>query len=475
MDNKIRFVRIFPWRWVSKKGSCDVDPVALKANWHYNWNISLNSSLDWEYVAIRQQPYWPGLGQDWRARGVNHLSGFNEPDNPVEDAYKNLTPPGSVSDAVARWPELLGTGLRVGAPAVTDGGFNWIRDFINEAEAAGHRVDYVPVHYYRSYWNKTDPAGAANQLYSFLKSIYDVAQRPIWLTEFNNGANWTDNAHDPDVTQNRNAIEAMINMMDGTPWIERYAIYSHVEWFRQTHYDDGSITPMGTMYRDHVAPIGYLQEVPAAGVSAAAHFTFDGDLRDGLVNGNDAMAVGAPVFTAGKYGEAISLDGSTDYLQLPAQLGDSNDFTFAAWVNWNGGGNWQRIFDFGAGGTDNYVFLTPKSGTNTLRFGIRQAGADQFVETTVLPTGAWTHVAVTISNTTAKIFVNGVLRATNTAFTFDPGDLNTKYNYLGKSQWPDPLFAGKLDDVRFLTSALSDAQIARSPETLHRSLPARHS
>ncbi|HET6407945.1 MAG TPA: LamG-like jellyroll fold domain-containing protein, partial [Chthoniobacteraceae bacterium] len=460
LENKIRFIRIFPWRWVSKKGSCDVDPVALKANWHYNWNISLNSTRDWEYVAIKQQPYWPGLGQDWRARGVNHLSGFNEPNNPVEDAYENLSPPGSVSDAVARWPELLGTGLRVGAPAVTDGGFNWIRDFINQADAAGHRVDYVPVHYYRSYWNKTDPVGAANQLYSFLKSIYDVAQRPIWVTEFNNGANWTDNAHDPDVTQNRDAIDAMINMMDNTPWIERYSVYSRVEWFRQTHYDDGSITPMGAMYRDHVAPVGYVQEVPAPGISAAAHFSFDGDFRDALVNGNDAMAVGAPIFAAGKYGAAISLDGSTDYLQLPAQLGDSTDFTFAAWVNWNGGGNWQRIFDFGAGGTDNYLFLTPKSGTNTLRFGIKQGGSEQTLDTAVLPTGTWTHVAVTLTGSTAKIFVNGTLRATNSGMTFNPGDLNTKYNYLGRSQWPDPLFNGKLDDVRIFTTGLSDAQVA---------------
>src|SRR5690606_8465241 len=135
------------------------------AKWHYNWNISANSTADREYAAIRQQPYWPGLDQDWKARGINHLLGFNEPNNPVEDAYKNLTPQGSVSDAVARWPDLLATGLRVGAPAVTDGGYGWIADFINQANAAGVRVDYVPVHYYRSYANKNDPAGAAAQMY----------------------------------------------------------------------------------------------------------------------------------------------------------------------------------------------------------------------------------------------------------------------------------------------------------------------
>src|SRR5690606_32229250 len=102
LEGTVSFVRVFPWRWVSKKGSCDVDPAALNARWYYNWNISANSTRDREYVAIKQQPNWPGLNQDWKARGINHLLGFNEPDNPVEDAYKNLTPPGSVANAVSR-------------------------------------------------------------------------------------------------------------------------------------------------------------------------------------------------------------------------------------------------------------------------------------------------------------------------------------------------------------------------------------
>ncbi|BCX47538.1 fibronectin type III domain-containing protein [Haloferula helveola] len=461
LNNATSFVRVFPWRWVSKKGTCDTSPDALNAAWNYNWNINSQSTSNWEYVAIKQQRWWPSLNQDWRARGVNHVSGFNEPDNSVEDAYTTLGD-GSRDVAVSVWPELMGTGLRVGAPAVTDGGLWWLEDFMNKANTAGHRVDYVPVHYYRSYWNKDDPVGAANQLYNFLKQVHDMTGLPVWVTEFNNGANWTDNAHDPNTDQNRNAIEAMINRMDSTWWIERYAIYSDVEWFRRTHYDDGSLTPMGAMYRDHQSPIGYQQVVPSAGMSAAAEYDFDGDLRDRLFNGNDGMAVGAPQFVPGKTGEAISLDGQHDYVQLAEPLGDSNDFTFAGWVNWNGGGNWQRIFDFGNGGTDNYVFLTPKSSGNTMSFTIRQNGVDQKVETPTLPAvGAWTHVAVTISDTTAKIFVNGQLKATNSSFTLDPGALQTNFNYLGKSQWPqDPLFGGKLDSLRFHTYALSDAEVA---------------
>ncbi len=459
LDLDVSFVRVFPWRWVSKKGTCDVGPVALNAAWNYNWNISSRSTLDWEYVGIRQQRYWPGLDQDWGYRGINHLSGYNEPNNPVEDAYQTLGD-GSRDVAVASWPDLLGTGLRVGTPAVTDGGVWWLQDFMNKMSAAGHRLDYAPVHYYRSYWNKNDPQGAANQLYNFLKTVHDVTGLPVWVTEFNNGANWTDNAHDPSPEQNRDAIQAMITRMDDTWWIERYSIYSRVEWFRQTHYDDGSITPMGAMYRDHESPIGYVQQVPDPNISSRAHYTFDGSLRDALGRGNEGMAVGAPNFVPGRIGQAIDLDGSNDYVQLPASLGDSNDFTFAGWIKWDGGGNWQRIFDLGAGGTDNYVFLTPKSGGNRLAFTIRDSGSDQSVDGPALPVGVWRHVAVTIADTTATLYVNGAAVGTNTSFTLDPGKLGTRFNYLGKSQYPDPLFNGQLDDLRFLSYPLSAAEIA---------------
>ena len=39
-DDSIRFDYIQPWRWVAKKGSCDIWPADLNAGWWYNWNIS---------------------------------------------------------------------------------------------------------------------------------------------------------------------------------------------------------------------------------------------------------------------------------------------------------------------------------------------------------------------------------------------------------------------------------------------------
>ncbi len=451
LDNQIRFVRVFPWRWVSKKGIAGNIEGPLNVRWVYDWGASRQSPLDWEYVPIKQTQYWPPIADlDPAARRTTHLLGFNEPDRPDQ---ANLT----VAQAIAGWPELLGTGLRVGAPAVADPNTTWIDTFIAQADAAGLRVDFVPVHYYRSHPNGNDPWGAAWNMEQALRSLYARVKRPLWVTEWNNGANWTGDP-DPTYAQQRDAVDAMTWTLDNLPFVERYSIYNWVEDVRRVAWDNGSLTDAGIVYRDRQSPNAVLQELPDAGTSAAAHYSFNGDTRDSSGNGHDGTPVGAPVFVTGKYGQAISLDGATDYVQLSPRLGDSTDFSFTGWVWWNGGGNWQRIFDLGDG-TDRYLCLTPKSGSNTLRFIIKNV-TEQTLETTVLPTGQWVHVGVTIAGNTGKLFVNGALVNTNASMTFNPVDLGTKTNYLGKSQWPDPLFNGRLDDLRFFTTALTDAQVA---------------
>ncbi len=454
LNDKINFVRVFPWRWVSKKGIAGNIGSNLNIKWWYNWNLDQNSTLDKEYVPIRQTRWWPGLNQNWQTRGASHLLGYNEPDNSVE---ANI----AVSDAIWSWPDLLGTGLRVGSPAPTDGGrSSWLYPFVQQADAADLRVDFVAVHYYWCY-NPSNPSGAATQMYNFLKEVHDNTGRPIWVTEWNNGANWT-GCGDPTYAQQAAAIGAMIDMLDSTPWVERYAIYNWVEDVRRVEWDDGWPTDAGAVYRDQVSPIGYLQEVPGSGRSTNAIYHFDENFRDSSGNGNNPLIYGAPKLTAEREGKVLVLDGTDDYLVLPTHIGECTDFTFAAWVYWNGGNAWQRIFDFG-NNTTQYMFLTPSSVSNTLRFGITTSGSgsgEQQVNTSGLPVGQWTHVAVTLNGNVGTIYVNGALRATNTSMTLNPSDFQPSKNYIGKSQWPDPLFNGMIDDVRIADYALNAGQIA---------------
>ena len=451
LDNQVSFIRIFPWRWTSKKGVAGNIWQNLNLQWYYNWSLNQNSSRDVEYVAIRQNQWWPSLNENWKTRGINHLLGFNEPDH-AEQA--NMT----VAQAINTWPTLLATGLRVGAPAVTDGGANWLYSFMDQADAAGLRVDFVPVHYYRCY-DPANPTGAATQFYNYLKGIYDRVKRPIWVTEWNNGANWTGCA-DPTFPQQQAAVAKMIEMLDNTPFVERYAIFNWVEDVRRVQWDDGSLTSAGVTYRDKQSPVSHIQALPDNGTRSIAQFPFDDDTLDSSGHGNNAVAFGSPAYTAGYRGQAVDLDGTNNLLQLPANIARGATFTFAAWVNWDGGGNWQRIFDFG-NDTTHYLCLTPRSGTGTLRFIIRNGGAEQIMETAALPIGQWRHVAVTLSGSTGRLYINGAQVASSSTFSIAPSAFAPRNNYLGKSQFADdPLFNGRLDDVLIADSALVPAQIA---------------
>lgn len=252
LDGKVRFVRVFPWRWTSKKGIAGGIHEGLKLGWYYDWNISQNSTPDLEYVPIKQKRYWPGLDQDWKARGSTHLLGFNEPDRPDQAKM-------TVDEAISAWPELLGTGLRLGSPAVSDGGLGWLYDFMKKADEKKLRVDFVAVHYYRAVADPGDGKAAASQFYNFIKEIHERTGRPIWITEWNNGANWT-GGRDPNAKEQAKAVEEMTKMLDKTPFVERYALYNWVEEGREIKRKDGSLTPAGEIYRDKASPLAYKQE-----------------------------------------------------------------------------------------------------------------------------------------------------------------------------------------------------------------------
>jgi putative hemolysin len=470
LDKQVKFVYVTPWRWTSKKGiSGDPGLGLLNLLWWYNWNISSSSSRDLEYVAIRQTQGWPPLAQNWQSLAINTVLGYNEPDS---SSQANL----SVGAALSSWPDLLATGLRVGSPATTDGGRSgWQYPFVQQADAAGLRVDFVAVHYYWA-WNPADPAGAANQMYNFLLDIWNNTHRPIWITEWNNGANWTDNNPYPPPTyaQQQACISAMQQMLESTKFVERYALYNWVEDARSV-VTNNAATPAGVSYSNQVSTLSYSQTMPDNGTRAFAQYLFETNAQDSSGYANNGMMVGAPAFTNGNHGQAIVLDGTNSYVQLPQNLGKGSAFTFAAWVKWGGGPNWQRIFDLG-NDTSHYLFLTPSSGGGTLRFAINNGSGEQIVESGALTSGSWQHVCVTVNGATAKLYKDGALAATATNFSIAPASFNPVFNYLGKSQFPaNPLFKGALDDVLFADYSLSAAQVAAlvtnsAPQFANRSL-----
>ena len=191
-----------------------------------------------------------------------------------------------------------------------------------------------------------------------------------------------------------------------------------------------------------------------------ARWNFDGNARD-AIGTDDGTPVGAVGYAEGKFGQALRLDGSGAAVTLPAGIADSDKLTVAAWVYWNGGGQWQRIFDFGTG-TEQNIFLTPRSGGNTLRFAIKDNGLEQSVETGQLATGQWVHLAAVLDAETARLYVNGALAASTSGIENSPLQFLPTANSIGDSQYSaDPPFNGMIDDLRMYNDALDGARIAQ--------------
>ena len=200
----------------------------------------------------------------------------------------------------------------------------------------------------------------------------------------------------------------------------------------------------------------------------ALHLRFDEaggtTAADSSGHGWNGTLVGGPVFAAGRINNAVNLSGSSQVVTLPAGVVSAhNDCTIAAWVKPGANSDWSRVFDFGTG-PDNYLFLTPRTGTGVARFAIRTTATPEQVinGSAALTAGVWTHVAVTLSGNTGTLYVNGVAVGTNPAMTLRPSSLgSTTQNYIGDSQFvADPSFSGLVDEFQIYNRALTAGEIA---------------
>jgi hypothetical protein len=201
-------------------------------DWYYNWRTdqiasSSNRSRRVEFVPMVHSA--DNIDDAIRSsRRVRHLLGFNEPDGRGGSHQAGM----SVEEAIALWPRLEATGLRLGSPATTREGTlgrgSWQQRFMAEAERQGLRVDFMAVHYYST-------NGSVDEFRNWLVQVYNTYRRPIWITEFA----YIDWSRPSRATYEANAAFAhnAIRMMETLPFVERHA------WFAANPYSWGGLVP----------------------------------------------------------------------------------------------------------------------------------------------------------------------------------------------------------------------------------------
>jgi autotransporter-associated beta strand protein len=202
-------------------------------------------------------------------------------------------------------------------------------------------------------------------------------------------------------------------------------------------------------------------------VTKYSYWPFDessGTSTTDIWNGRKGTLNTAVTWVPGNFNTALHFDGTaSSYATVPAGVVSTlTDFTISAWVKPDALSTWARIFDFGSG-TSTYMYLAPKGSTGFPRFAIKGGGlAEQGINATAaIPTGIWTHIAVTQSGPVAILYVNGVEVGRNSAMTLNPTIMgSTTQNYIGKSQASaDPILSGSVDDFRIYNKALTPTEI----------------
>ena len=181
-------------------------------------------------------------------------------------------------------------------------------------------------------------------------------------------------------------------------------------------------------------------------------------VADSSGNGNAGTVSGATWTSVGKYGSALSFNGSSARVNVAnsASLQLSGGMTLEAWVDPASVTNvWRDVI---YKGNDNYYLeATSMPGSLPAGGGIMGGGYGEAYGAAKLAANSWSYLAVTYDGSAVRLYVNGSLVSS----TPKTGALATSTNQLqiGGDSLYGQYFSGLIDEVRIYNVALSAGQI----------------
>ncbi len=249
LNNKISFIRVIPWNWVSKKGTAG-DIQYMNNDWFYKWSNNGDSDLNREYTPMA---WGKGAADDDNDIEIiknkyksTHLLAFNEPDdcNGQSGQYGNMC---VVDTSLTYYKNLLKSGLRMVSPACRQGAvFNWLDEFNSKAIQENIRIDVIAVHWYDWASNpenspNANPQDVFNRFVNYLDSVYEMYGLPIWITEFNANRYRNEWVH-------RQFLQLALPFLEDTDYIERYSFFPPTTEVANLFDDNNNFTQIGELY-----------------------------------------------------------------------------------------------------------------------------------------------------------------------------------------------------------------------------------
>ena len=217
------------------------------------------------------------------------------------------------------------------------------------------------------------------------------------------------------------------------------------------------------------------------------HYKFDGNANDSSGNNHHGIEEAGPTYVAGKFGQAIHLDGFDDYVAIPDVTYSGTGYpevTACAWVRTTDENGQIVTFDR----SENFrleIGGSYSGGTAWYAGAPGMVGWHVYTSTGVVDTenypgwpgntgrvndGQWHHLAGVFNNGTLTIYIDGIPREPYFGgSTFGYGRY-TRYGFVGtgsEASYPPPVgrqngpyLEADVDEVRIYDRALSGAEIA---------------
>ncbi len=180
------------------------------------------------------------------------------------------------------------------------------------------------------------------------------------------------------------------------------------------------------------------------------------DVADSI-DGNTATNVGTATFTSGKIGNALTLNGSSQALNLNASLLSAYaTCTISGWFKLGATGAYQRVVSKTDDSTYNTMIRVTNG--NKLAGHITTATEATITGGTTLSSGTWYFATLVYDGANINLYLNGSTDATQVAKT---GALKTATDIvsIGKYYSGGEYFNGQIDEVCIFNRALSSTEV----------------
>lgn len=206
--------------------------------------------------------------------------------------------------------------------------------------------------------------------------------------------------------------------------------------------------------------------MPAASVGASPDpgivglWHFDGNALDSSGNGNDGTPQGDAGFDTGMFGQALSVDGVGDYVDV-GDIGVTGDWTVEFWAN-PGSASVTIYYPIGLSlGSPNGkgIFVGGTYAPTAGKWGVYDG--TNWILGSAVSTDTWYHFAVTKYGTTYTLYRGATYENSGTLTDIDISDLD-----IGRRSEGVWYFDGLIDEVRIWDEALTADQIGKYPLTV---------